>query len=394
MSGSATCHEIEPKFRITPPPAFFIPGATACAQKNRCRRFTAMRSSQYSGVTSGSACRSSLAALFTSTSKPPSSPSNLPTVARSACTSFKSQCSNRGCHFDAPSRATSAFDASSRMSTNATRAPCLANPSTSDSPIPEPPPVINTRRSRKLGYMALESESLEVVGKPLVSDVNRLRLSIELDRGEPLLARAVARAARAAERHVMVDARGRQIDHHHARAHVPAEVPRYFERRRNDTGGQAERAAVRDLERVLVTLRPHDARHRPEHLFVVDPHRGARVGDDGRRHEVAAGGALDGAAAGDEPAALVGGDLDVAQILRELSFARGRSHLRRGIERVPDLERSGPLRERRDEPVVDAVLHDDPARRRAALAGLKERAVERNRDRAVEIRVVEHHEGV
>ena len=41
----------EPKLMIELPPAAFIMGYTACAAKNWWRRFTAMRSSQYSGVT-------------------------------------------------------------------------------------------------------------------------------------------------------------------------------------------------------------------------------------------------------------------------------------------------------------------------------------------------------
>ena len=59
-------------------------------------------------------------------------------------------------------------------------------------------------------------------------------------------------------------------------------------------------------------------------------------------------------------------------------------------DRAPaDLERSGPRGKGRDEAVVNAVLHDDAARCGAALAGLEEGTVERNRDCAVEIGVVE-----
>ena len=50
----------------------FIAGITACAMKNWWRRFTFMRLSQYSGVTCSIVWRSSLAALLSSTSKPPS----------------------------------------------------------------------------------------------------------------------------------------------------------------------------------------------------------------------------------------------------------------------------------------------------------------------------------
>ena len=52
---------------MAPPPADFMSGSTAWAAKNWCLRFTAMRWSKYSGVTLSVACRSSCAALLTST---------------------------------------------------------------------------------------------------------------------------------------------------------------------------------------------------------------------------------------------------------------------------------------------------------------------------------------
>src|SRR4051794_11685563 len=66
-----------------------------------------------------------------------------------------------------------------------------------------------------------------------------------LDRGvefrgvAALLARAVARTLAAAERHVEVDAGGRQIDHHHACLGIALEVRRVFQAGRADAGGQA-----------------------------------------------------------------------------------------------------------------------------------------------------------
>ena len=64
QSGSPTIQVIEPKLMIEPPPRLAICGRTACAAKNWWRRFTAMRSSQYSTVTSSVRWRSSLPALL------------------------------------------------------------------------------------------------------------------------------------------------------------------------------------------------------------------------------------------------------------------------------------------------------------------------------------------
>ena len=51
---------------IAPPPAACMSGSTACEAKNWWRKFVAIRSSKYSGVTSRVWCRSSWAALLTS----------------------------------------------------------------------------------------------------------------------------------------------------------------------------------------------------------------------------------------------------------------------------------------------------------------------------------------
>src|SRR5687768_16992996 len=101
--------------------------------------------------------------------------------------------------------------------------------------------------------------------------VDGLRLRVEFDGGEALLPRAVAALASAAERHVIVDARRRQIDHHHPGSDALAEVAGVLERVGHDAGRQAELAAVRDLQRLLVTGYTHRACNRSEDFLAVDP---------------------------------------------------------------------------------------------------------------------------
>ena len=48
----------------------------------------------------------------------------------------------------------------------------------------------------------------------------------------------------AAERHVEVDAGGRQVDHHHAGFRIALEMRRVLEAGRGDAGRQAERRVV------------------------------------------------------------------------------------------------------------------------------------------------------
>ena len=69
-----------------------------------------------------------------------------------------------------------------------------------------------------------------------------------------LFARAVARAFASAERHVIVDTCGRQIDHHHARLAVALEMRGILEAGGADAGGKAEVGVVGDRQGMLQGL--------------------------------------------------------------------------------------------------------------------------------------------
>src|SRR5690606_15124398 len=60
--------------------------------------------------------------------------------------------------------------------------------------------------------------------------IGGLDRGVGLHRIAPLLARTVAGGLAAAERHVRIHARGRQVDHHHARLRVPLEMRGVLER--------------------------------------------------------------------------------------------------------------------------------------------------------------------
>src|SRR5579871_1733479 len=130
-----------------------------------------------------------------------------------------------------------------------------------------------------------------------------------------LLARAVARSLPAAEGHVVVDARGRKVDHHHAGLGIALEVRGVFEARRADARGQAERRIVGDGEGLVIVLDADHARDRAEDLLAVDAHLRPGLGEQ-RRLQVEAGRrALEPLAAKGEPGALLLADLDVAFVL-------------------------------------------------------------------------------
>src|SRR6185503_3191199 len=69
---------------------------------------------------------------------------------------------------------------------------------------------------------------------PLGGRVGGLHHGVELLRVAALLARPVAGALAASERHVVVDASGRQVDHHHAGLGAALEVARVLQRGGDD----------------------------------------------------------------------------------------------------------------------------------------------------------------
>jgi len=146
------CQPVEPMLITEPPPRRRMPGTTDWIAKKAGRWLIAMRSSQYSSVTCSRLWRSSLATLLTSAWKSPSAAAASAIAACSAATSRTSQTRHHGAA--APPAATwsaSARLAASATSTNATRAPCAAKAETMPAPMPEPPPVTKTARSRRLG---------------------------------------------------------------------------------------------------------------------------------------------------------------------------------------------------------------------------------------------------
>src|SRR5476649_1661163 len=68
--------------------------------------------------------------------------------------SWRSQGRNNGLRAPSASRSTRVLDSAWAISTKPTDAPCAKKASTIAAPMPEPPPVMKTTRSRRLGYWA------------------------------------------------------------------------------------------------------------------------------------------------------------------------------------------------------------------------------------------------
>src|SRR5258706_5070545 len=169
-------------------------------------------------------------------------------------------------------------------------------------------------------------------------DVGSLDHGVELHRVAALLARAVARAFAAAEGHVIVDARGRQVHHHHPRGGIALEVLGMLERGGGDARGQAEGRVVRDRERLLVVLHADHRGDRAEDLLAIDRHARLRVHEERRLEVVPLGRALQALAARGELRALLLAELDVLQVLLELARVDDRADVGAFFQGVVDLQ--------------------------------------------------------
>ena len=83
-------------------------------------------------------------------------------------------------------------------------------------------------------------------------------------------------------------------------------------------------------------------------------------------------------------------DVDIPLDLGNRLLADQRTNVRSGFATVAELERTHAVDETREEFVVNAILHHQPARRRASLPRRPERAPQHALEREIEIRVVEH----
>ena len=114
-----------------------------------------------------------------------------------------------------------------------------------------------------------------------------------------------------------------------------------------------------------------------------------RVGsDDGRPQVVAVGQrrVVRGGAAGQDLAALLAGDLDVAEDPVAVAGRRQRAHLGRRVERVAEADRLGERDEPCDEVVGDRLVEDQPRAGDARLALVVEDRERRAVDRGLDVR--------
>ena len=99
-------------------------------------------------------------------------------------------------------------------------------------------------------------------------------------------------------------------------------------------------------------------------------------------------------AAREQLRALVAADLDIA---RDLVHGRGvdeRPDLRGGVAAGAEPERRRAVDQPLHQPVRDRLLDHDPAARRAALPGGPECRPQDALDRQLDVRIVQHHDGV
>src|SRR5438105_15809881 len=142
-----------------------------------------------------------------------------------------------------------------------------------------------------------------------------------------MLTRTVAGAFAAAERHVVVDPRSRQIDHDHARLAFALEVRGMLERCSHDAGRESEIGIVGHCERFAVVLDLDHAGYRTEYFLARAAHGVGCPGQQRRREIVTLLGALQRFAAVSKRRTFALADADVIQVLLELRLVDDRADI-------------------------------------------------------------------
>jgi hypothetical protein len=182
-----------------------------------------------------------------------------------------------------------------------------------------------------------------------------------------------------------------RIDPHHAGLDALREAMRAAD----ILGPQIRREPVAhvigDGERFLLVGERDHGQHRPEDFLLRDPHGVVRPEIERRAHEVAL---LARAPAADDRRAFLLGGFDIGQNLLDVARVDQRADLGRGIERMADLDLLDARGGAPGKLLVDRGFDQRPARRGAALAVERVDHEQHRVERAVEVRVGEHHHGV
>jgi hypothetical protein len=230
-------------------------------------------------------------------------------------------------------------------------------------------------------------------GHSLDSDLGEIRpyrfvLSVALQRFGPLLTAVPAHleSAKWRVRMVLVP----RVEPHGARFDSVRQPQRPTHVTGLDAGRQTVTAVVREPDRFIFTVERDDWDDRPEDLFARDPHVVRRICKHGGLDEQPFAVDLLRLAAGDDLGALALPDLDVADDLVVLRFARDRPNLRCAVERIAEDCGVRAFGEAIDERVVDRSPDEDTGASRADLALVPEDSSECCLDGIVKIRVREN----
>src|SRR5690606_13620151 len=144
------------------------------------------------------------------------------------------------------------------------------------------------------------------------------------------------------------------------------------------------------VQRLLLVPKRDRGEDGAEYLLAGDTHGRPGIAEERGPHVEAPEPGVR-ATAGGHQGALADREVEVRGDLRQMVGVDERAHLGRGVERVPDDDARGAVRQRGRELVVYGVLYEDAAARSAALAV---EAVDHEADgvqRTLQVRVVEHH---
>ena len=211
-----------------------------------------------------------------------------------------------------------------------------------------------------------------------------------------MLAHPKARFLRAAERQLVLDASGRQVDGNQAGLDPVDELVDAGQVVGNDGRRKSKLDAIGEAHGVVKIVRDHQGQHGSEDFLLGDAHFGRDAGKDGRLDEVAfvVGAAGEAVAAAEQLGAFLLRDLNILQVSLELVRVHRRADVDAGLEPVAHFQSAGLGNELLNQRLVDGLLDDGATASGALLAGRKERAIHQDVRGVVEVRILEDHGGI
>ena len=193
---------------------------------------------------------------------------------------------------------------------------------------------------------------------------------------------------------MIIDACGRQVDHHHAGFGIALEMGGIFEARGADARRQTEFGVIGQSQRFLVIGDPLHGSDGPENFLAGHAHRLSDMGEQSRLQIEAGIVAFQHLAAPMQGCAFITADLKIFQILIQLALVDHRSDMGACFQGVVNDQTFETLGHGIDEGIMDACCDDEARGGGATLSGREKRAIDGGFHGGFQVGIIEHDQRV